>query len=132
MARLYRMALPGDAGYALARWVGRSLGTDGTPDPGSHRRVRALALERLRTTDRDVVVHGHSHTAALEPTEHGTYLNPGYWFGARTFARLDAAGPALLRWTGSAAEPVAAPEPGSPPEPATAPTPRPPHAVASP
>ena len=116
MARLYRMGLPGDAGYALARWVARRFGTDGTPDPASARRLAAAAHARLRSTDADTVVFGHSHAAVLDTDVRGTgrggaYLNPGYWFGARTFARLDADGPALLRWTARGAVPLARPAP---------------------
>ena len=132
MARLYRMGLPGDAGYALARWTARRFGTDGTPEPAAARQLSAAAHERLRSTDADVVAFGHSHTAALEttppdgpgrhaagrtppgrtpPGRGGVYLNPGYWFGARTFARLDADGPALLRWADGAAVPLARPAP---------------------
>ena len=103
-ARLYRMCLPGDTGYGLARWVSRRFGTDGTPDPDAARRVDGAARDALFETDADLVVMGHSHTAALHETEHGIYLNPGYWFGSRTFGRLDASGPSLLRWTASGAE----------------------------
>ena len=130
-ARLYRSALPGDAGYGLARWVSRRFGTDGTPDPAAARRVDADAEDAIRTFGVDLAVMGHSHAPVLRwvpraasggttpevpgaaapsgpPHARGprgaAYLNPGYWFGARTFGRLDARGPALLRWTGSAAE----------------------------
>ena len=109
MARLYRMALPGDSGYALARWTARRFGTDGTPDPDVARALAHAARERLAHTDDDVVAFGHSHTPALDVTPDGAYLNPGYWFGARTFARIDAHGPALLRWHDGAAAPVPSP-----------------------
>ena len=120
MARLYRMGLPGDAGYALARWTARRFGTDGAPDPADARRLADAAHDRLRTTAADVVAFGHSHAAALEttpgaPGRGGVYLNPGYWFGARTFARLDADGPALLRWADGAAVPLARPAPARAP-----------------
>ncbi|MEM1055789.1 MAG: UDP-2,3-diacylglucosamine diphosphatase [Bacteroidota bacterium] len=113
-ARLYRTLLPGDAGFALARWVSRTFGSDGSPDPDAHHRVSDAAREILATTDSDLVVMGHSHQHALDETPDGTYLNPGYWFGARTFARLDAgpgerARPSLHRWTGTRAEPLHAP-----------------------
>ena len=98
MARLYRMALPGDAGFALARWTARTFGTDGAPDAGDARRLAEAARRRLRDTDADVVAFGHSHAAALDDGPGGLYLNPGYWFADRTFATLDADGPALLRW----------------------------------
>ncbi len=111
LARLYRMCLPGDSGYAFARWVSHRFGTDGTPDPESARRVDGTARGLLRETDAEFVVMGHSHTATLDTTAHGTYLNTGYWFGARTFGRLDepasgARGPraSLLRWTAAGAE----------------------------
>ena len=108
MARLYRMGLPGDAGYALARWVARTFGTDGAPDPDVARDLAQAAHQHLAHTDADLVAFGHSHAPALDVTPHGTYLNPGYWFGARTFARIDAHGPALMRWSDGHARPLAA------------------------
>ena len=76
----------------------RRFGTPGTPRPVVHAGLVDVATARLRDTEADVVAFGHSHQEALVETPHGTYLNPGYWFGRRTFARLDADGPALLRW----------------------------------
>lgn len=115
-ARLYRTLLPGDTGFALARWVSRTFGTSGEPDPYAHRRVTEAAHDLLRTDDTDLVVMGHSHQHALDETPDGVYLNPGYWFGARTFARIgsvtdapapgEAVRPQLLRWTGQAALPL--------------------------
>lgn len=109
IARLYRMCLPGDTGYAFARWVSHRFGTDGSPDPEAARRVDGAAHEALRASGADLVVMGHSHAAVLDETLDGTYLNPGYWFGSRTFGRLDARGPALMRWTAAGAEPLRAP-----------------------
>ena len=106
VARAFRNALPADGAYALTRAVAARFGTDGTPDPAVAAALQAEALVRLRTTDAEIVVHGHSHAAARADGAAGTYLNPGYWFGARAYARLDpprpggADGPALLRWTG--------------------------------
>lgn len=111
MARLYRMGLPGDAGYALARHVARTFGTNGAPDSATATRLAEAARQRLARTSADLVAFGHSHQEALSETPHGTYLNPGYWFGRRTFARLDADGLALLRWTDGAAEPLASTAP---------------------
>ena len=111
MARLYRMSLPGDAGYALARWTARRFGTDGAPDPATAAALAGAARQRLAGTDADVVAFGHSHHAALDAGDAGTYLNPGYWFGARTFATVGPDGPALWRWRDGAAEPLAAPPP---------------------
>ena len=105
LARLYRNALPGDGAFALARWVSRTFGTDGAADPGVARDLRDAA-RGLLTGPADVVVFGHSHQEALEETPDGTYINLGYWFGARTFARIDADGPALLRWSDGAAHPA--------------------------
>ncbi|PAP76550.1 UDP-2,3-diacylglucosamine diphosphatase [Rubrivirga marina] len=107
MARLYRMGLPGDAGYALARRVARTFGTDGAPAPATDMRLADAARRTLERTSADLVAFGHSHQEALTEMPHGTYLNPGYWFGRRTFARLDAYGPALFRWRDGAAEPLA-------------------------
>ena len=111
ITRLYRMGLPGDTGYGLARRFARRFGTDGAPDPAAHRALAEAAWERLEGTDADLVAFGHSHREALQTTPHGTYLNPGYWFGARTFARIDADGPALYRWRSGAAEPLLAARP---------------------
>ncbi len=102
--RLYRNLLPGDWGYRLARRVAR-LG-DGTPTPSNVNALRDAAHRILVSPPTDLVVLGHGHAAEHTDWPEGTYLNPGYWFADRTFARLDADGPALLRWTGRVAEPL--------------------------
>lgn len=119
MARLFRMGLPGDSALALARWFARHVGTDGTPRAVVAQGLAEAAHQRLRGTDADLVAFGHSHQEVLDVTDDGTYLNPGYWFGARTFARIDAppapdprfrgeaGGAALFRWTDGRAEPLA-------------------------
>ncbi|HEX8298876.1 MAG TPA: UDP-2,3-diacylglucosamine diphosphatase [Rubricoccaceae bacterium] len=109
MARLYRMGLPGDAGFGLARWVARRFGSDGAPTSAETAALAAEADRLLDRSDLDVVGFGHIHQAALHAFAGGTYLNPGYWFGDRTFARLDGATGAaeLLRWDGRAAVPLA-------------------------
>ena len=109
-ARLYRNVLPGDGGFAFARWASRTFGTDGVPVPAVATALSAAAHRQLAETDADVVVFGHSHKEALEATPDGTYINPGYWFGSRTWARITADGPALLRWTDGAAH-LVSPEP---------------------
>jgi len=101
--RLYRTLLPGDSGYRLARRIAQ-MGS-GAPETSTVCGLRTAAHRLLSTTSADLVVFGHGHTAELDDGPDGTYLNPGYWFADRTFARLDADGPALLRWTGHAAEP---------------------------
>jgi UDP-2,3-diacylglucosamine hydrolase len=106
MARLFRMGLPGDAGYALARWTARRFGSDGAPTAPETAALQGAAARLLERPDVDVVAFGHVHLPALVETAGGTYLNPGYWFGDRTFARLDADGPALFRWTAGCAEPL--------------------------
>ena len=105
MARLYRMGLPGDAGFALARWAARRFGSDGTATPAEEAALARAAAGLLARPEIDVVAFGHAHAPALARMPGGTYLNPGYWFGDRTFARIDAAGPALFRWTDSRAVP---------------------------
>ncbi len=107
MARLFRMGLPGDGAFALARWSALRFGTPGTPRPVVAEGLSAAARQRLRTTDADLVAFGHSHAEALEATDDGVYLNPGYWFGARTFARIDAGSAALFRWVDGRAERLA-------------------------
>ncbi|MEL7169276.1 MAG: UDP-2,3-diacylglucosamine diphosphatase [Bacteroidota bacterium] len=116
VARLYRMLLPGDTGYALARWTGRRaanpLGRDRTgPDLPAVTALRRFARQTLAAPSSqgalapDLVVCGHVHLGECTTWGEGTYLNPGYWFGHRTFGRLDADGPALLHWDGAAAHP---------------------------
>ena len=102
--RLYRTLTPGDSGYALARAIARR--GDGTPEPRVVDALRAAARRTLTDTPADLVVLGHSHHAERSDFPGGTYLNPGYWFADRTLARLDARGPALLRWTGRTATPL--------------------------
>ncbi len=113
--RLYRTLTPGDWGFRLARWVARrgegAPGETGAPESVFVDDLRAAARERLATTPADLVVFGHTHAAELSVWPEGTYLNPGYWFADRTFARLDETGPALLRWTGTEAELIMRPEP---------------------
>lgn len=110
--RLYRNAFPGDAGYRLARLVAR-LGS-GEPEERVVAALREAARQRLARAEAELVVMGHAHHAELSRWEEGAYLNPGYWFGARTFARLDGRGPALLRWSGAEALPLHPPQhPGS-------------------
>ncbi|WP_412068470.1 UDP-2,3-diacylglucosamine diphosphatase [Rubrivirga sp. IMCC43871] len=106
MARLYRMGLPGDTGYALARAVARRFGTDGAPDVPTAQALADAAQRRL-SAGADVVAFGHSHAHALDASSDGLYLNPGYWFGARTFATLDAATARIARWRDGGAETLA-------------------------
>lgn len=108
-ARLYRTLLPGDTGFALARWVSRTFGSEGTPALRSHLDLTEAAHTILATTDAEMVVLGHSHQHALDAAPGGTYLNPGYWFGARTFARMTRLGPELLQWSGTEAIPLTSP-----------------------
>ncbi|MEM9996704.1 MAG: UDP-2,3-diacylglucosamine diphosphatase [Bacteroidota bacterium] len=110
VARLYRMLLPGDTGYALARWTGRRaaqpLGRDRTgPDLPAVTALRRFARQTLASTDADLVVCGHVHLGECTTWPEGTYLNAGYWFGHRTFGCLSADGPALLHWDGTMARP---------------------------
>jgi hypothetical protein len=49
-------------------------------------------------------VLGHGHHSECIRIDGGAYLNPGYWFGDRTFGRLDADGPSLHRWHDGRAE----------------------------
>ncbi len=101
--RLYRNLFPGDWGYRLARHIARR--GSGAPEAPTVDALRDAARHRL-TGPTDLVVFGHGHRAERSDWPGGTYLNPGYWFADRTFARLDAAGPALLRWTAGEAQPI--------------------------
>ena len=97
---LYRTLLPGDTGLRLARWASHRFA--GRPmDPRVAEMLIEHAEEVLHTTSADVVVMGHSHRPELRTTPQGTYLNTGSWHYNRTFGRLDADGPHLLRWNES-------------------------------
>ncbi len=102
---LYRTLPPGDLGFRLARWY--ALRGDGAPEAPFVEDLRHAARERLATTSADLVVHGHVHQAELTVWPEGAYLNPGYFFADRTFARLDTDGLVLLRWAGNDAEVLA-------------------------
>jgi UDP-2,3-diacylglucosamine hydrolase len=106
LARLYRMALPGDSGFAFARWFAHRFGTDGAPQEWINDALRAAAGRILASDEIDVVVMGHGHRAELTTMNGGVYLNPGYWFKDRTFGRMDADGPSLLRWRAGRVEAV--------------------------
>lgn len=112
MARLYRMSVPGDTGYAFARWFSLRFGSGGAVDPPSADRLHAWALTRLAESEAQLIVLGHIHQATCISAPDGTYLNPGYWFADRTFGRLDVSSEGthrvrLYRWTPSGTEPVA-------------------------
>lgn len=111
MARLYRMSLPGDAAFAFARRVGRTVSSGGAVNPAVADDLRAHAARILSETDAGLVVLGHGHRAECTPMPGGTYLNPGYWFADRRYGRLDAGVPTLRRWP----EAVAEAEPPAPP-----------------
>jgi len=127
MARLYRMGLPGDAGYGFARWFAHRFGSGGVPEAPLVEALRTRAARLVADGRAELVVFGHVHSAACETVPGGAYLNPGYWFADRTFACVDAAGATLCRWADGAAETlatVALPLPASrahvPPAPARA------------
>lgn len=103
LQRLYRMSLPGDTAFALARVVSRRFGSGGRPEPDVADHLETAARKRLRTTPAEIVVHGHSHTAACLLTPGGAYLNTGYWFGARTFGRFHDGVLSLMHWTDTGA-----------------------------
>ncbi|WP_051141452.1 UDP-2,3-diacylglucosamine diphosphatase [Salisaeta longa] len=97
----YRTLLPADWGMGLARWVSRRLHR--APEPAVTQALRAHAEAELRT--HDAVVMGHSHTPLTHTHNGGTYVNLGAWYESQTFARLDADGLALFRWTDAGARP---------------------------
>ena len=113
VARFYRMTLPGDSAFALARWVVRRFGSEGSSHEATVDALRKYAEAALSRPETELVVLGHCHRAACIPMAGGTYLNPGYWFADRTFGYLDSSGPALFRWSGCRAEPLAASEPSN-------------------
>ena len=107
MARLYRMSLPGDTGYAFARWFARRFGSGGAVGAQTSATLQNRAESLLAETDAELVVFGHCHEAGCISLVGGAYLNPGYWFADRTFGTLTAEGPVLHRWLGDRAEPLA-------------------------
>ena len=113
VARLYRMTLPGDSAFALARWVVRRFGSEGSSHEVTVEALRRYAEAALSRTETELVVLGHCHRGACIPMAGGAYLNPGYWFADRTFGYLDSSGPALFRWSGGRAEPLASSESAS-------------------
>lgn len=106
VARLYRNSFPGDAALGFAQWFSRTFGTDGTTDHGDEEKLAQRALDRLNTSDYDLVVHGHTHRAHLVKHSSGTYVNPGYWFAHRTFASLSEKGPKLWRFSNGQSLPL--------------------------
>jgi UDP-2,3-diacylglucosamine hydrolase len=94
---LYRALLPGDSGYRMARWYNRRFGHT-QMDQQAIMQLRDYARQKVQETNADLVVMGHSHQAECTTWPYGTYLNPGPWYRDRTFGRLDAEGPALLKW----------------------------------
>ncbi len=108
VARFYRMIMPGDSAFALARWVARRFSSDGAAHEATVEALRTYAESALARPNIDLVVLGHCHRASCISLAGGTYLNPGYWFNDRTFGYLDSSGPAIFRWTGGRAEPVTA------------------------
>ena len=113
VARLYRMTLPGDSAFALARWVTWRFSSDGLSNDAAVELLREYAEAALSRPETDLVVLGHCHRAACIPMAGGTYLNPGYWFADRTFGYLDSSGPALFRWSAGRPEPLAASGPAN-------------------
>jgi UDP-2,3-diacylglucosamine hydrolase len=114
LTALYRAVLPADVGYGLARWVGRrSKGTraGGAPDTATAQALHQHARAVLDTTPAEVAVLGHVHQEACMSGPGGTYLNPGYWFGHRTYGLMDPAGVHLLCWTAEGGVPLSRPAP---------------------
>lgn len=102
---LYKSLLPGDWGFALARYVNRTFGKrELNPDLVEQLRVHARQILANRAVD--VVVFGHSHYPELLTWPEGFYLNTGYWHESRTFGRLDDDALQLVRWNGACSEVV--------------------------
>ena len=91
----------------LARWFAHRMESDGAPEPEVTDSLRRRAAELLGTGAADLVVMGHGHSAECTSMSGGTYLNPGYWFADRTFARVDPTGAGVYRWRAGRAEPLA-------------------------
>lgn len=98
IARLYRMCLPGDAGFSLARWFAHTFSSDGASNDTTVNALKTHAADVLRTTEANLVVMGHCHRAECIRLAGGAYINPGYWFADRTFAVLDEDGPRIETW----------------------------------
>ncbi len=100
---LYRTLLPGDAGFALARWFNRRSG-HGPVKPSTVEALRVHARRVLAETEAAAVIMGHSHYPEHCTWPQGQYLNLGSWYESHTVGRLDHNGLALLRWNGSCLE----------------------------
>ncbi len=99
---LYEYLLPGDTGFALARWLNGRFHSE-TPDPERVEGLRRHARRMLAQTGADVAVMGHSHVPEQRAWPEGRYLNLGAWYSGRTFGALDGSDLRLLRWNGSEA-----------------------------
>lgn len=99
---LYRMVLPGDVGFRLARWVNGRLHTE-TINMPVVRQLRVYAKQILSDPSHDIVMLGHSHFPDRFDGPEGTYINTGSWRFNRTFTRLTENGLDLMQWDGKKA-----------------------------
>lgn len=104
---LYEYLLPGDTGYALARWLNRRFQNE-APDPARVRGLRQHARRMLTQTRARVAVMGHSHVPEQHVWPEGQYLNLGTWYAHRAFGLLKGVEAKLLQWNGNAAQVIRA------------------------
>lgn len=99
--RAFRLLHP-DWGVRLALMSSHTSRTTRARDGGAG--LRAIALEELsRAPALDLVIHGHSHVAALERAPGGgVFANAGGWLQDPTFLVIDDDAISLRRWDGSA------------------------------
>jgi UDP-2,3-diacylglucosamine hydrolase len=91
-----------DAGAALARWSSHTSRNTRPRDGGEG--LRQVGLRTLAADPAlDLVVHGHSHVAALERAPGGgIYANPGAWLDMPSYLVVEDARILRRGWTGSA------------------------------
>lgn len=102
---LYRLLLPADMGFRLARWVNQRIHTDVINDEVVIQ-LRTHATAVIKRDQIDLAVMGHSHNAELTSMDGGVYVNTGCWRLHRTFATMEADRVTLCEWNDRDLRPI--------------------------